>query len=55
MNACQQSIYEWERSWRMLAYSDREAREWWAGLSDAEHHEILGLEQEIESEQTSLF
>jgi len=42
------------KSFTILAYSEREAREWWNGLTEGERNEFLGFDQEG-SEQSSLF
>ena len=42
------------KSFTVLAYSEREAREWWKGLADGERDELLGFDPEG-SEQSSLF
>jgi hypothetical protein len=47
---------EWRgKTFEVLAYSEREAREWWSGLTDAERNGVLGMEQESEEEQASFF
>ena len=44
---------QWRKqTFSVLAYSEKEGREWWDGLSEAERNEVLGLE---DVEQTSLF
>jgi hypothetical protein len=47
---------EWQRlSFAVLAYSEREARDWWGGLSVTERREQLGLGEADNSDQISLF
>jgi hypothetical protein len=46
---------EWRgKSCTVLAYSEREAREWWKDLTDGQRDELLGFDHES-SEQSSLF
>jgi len=47
---------EWRgRSFTALAYSEREALEWWRGLNDREREEVLGMGGEIGDEGPALF
>jgi hypothetical protein len=47
---------EWRgKTFTVLAYSEREAREWWAGLGEAERNEALGMETGADVEQSSFF
>lgn len=47
---------EWKRiAFAVLAYSEEEARSWWAGLDDADRNELLGLGNAGGSDQISLF
>ncbi len=39
----------------MLAYSEKEASEWWRGLSDREREECLGLDGEKGDDSPGLF
>lgn len=39
---------------KIIAYSEREAQEWWGGLRDEERDEALGMDMPI-AEQTSLW
>jgi hypothetical protein len=52
--------YYFEMQWRkhsfiVLAYTEREARNWWDELSDAERNEVLGLDAQTDTGQTTLF
>jgi len=44
-----------KRNFKVLAHSEREARDWWSGLSDAERHPALGFDEDDRADQTSLF
>ncbi len=47
---------EWRRStFAVLAYSEEEARSWWAGLSEAECSGLIGLGDAEASDQISLW
>lgn len=39
----------------VLAYSEKEAREWWRSLSDRERETMLGMGGEISDDGPSLF
>lgn len=50
------STLEWRgRSFKLLAYSEKEAMEWWRGLSDREREALLGLGGEAADEGPGLF
>jgi hypothetical protein len=48
---------EWRKQFfKVIAYSEREAQEWWGGLRDAERSEVLGIEQSgVEGDQASFW
>jgi hypothetical protein len=47
---------QWRKqTFKVLAYSEREAREWWSGLSEAERNPVLGLEDGDRVDEASLF
>jgi hypothetical protein len=48
---------QWRKQiFRVLAYSEGEAREWWDGLSEAERRPVAGLaDDDDQMGQTSLF
>jgi hypothetical protein len=43
------------RSFAVLAYSEKEAREWWNSLPDRERETMLGMGDEIAEESPGLF
>lgn len=46
---------QWRKqSFLLVAYSEREAQEWWGGLRDEERDEALGMDAPI-TEQAHLF
>ena len=50
------STLEWRgRSFKLLAYSEKEASEWWRGLSDREREALLGLAGEDADDGPGLF
>lgn len=50
------SALEWRgRRFQVLAYSEKEASEWWRGLSDREREECLGLDGEKGDDSPGLF
>ena len=50
------STLEWRgRSFKLLAYSEKEAFEWWRGLSDHEREALLGLNGENAGDGPGLF
>ena len=44
-----------KRGFTILAYSEKEAREWWNALCEAERDELLGIDDGEGTEQASLF
>ena len=47
---------EWRgRSFHVLAYSEKEAFDWWRGLSDREREELLGMGGETGDDGPGLF
>lgn len=47
---------EWRgRSFELLAYSEKEARDWWRSLSDREREDALGLAAAASEESPGLF
>lgn len=50
------SEMEWRgRAFSVLAYSEKEAREWWRSLAEREREELLGMGGEAADESPSLF
>lgn len=50
------STLDWRgRTFQLLAYSEKEASEWWRGLSDREREELLGMSLENADDGPSLF
>ena len=50
------SEMEWRgRRFLLLAYSDKEAQEWWRDLSEREREELLGVTTEAEEDGLGLF
>lgn len=47
---------EWRgRVFTLMAHSVAEGRDWWAGLSEAERKEALGMSESAEPDELSLF
>ena len=47
---------EWRgRHFRVLAYSEKEAFEWWRGLAERERTELLGMDGETKDGGPGLF
>ncbi len=47
---------EWRRqTFSVLAYSEREARDWWEALDDTEREQLLGMVAVDSSDQAALF
>ena len=56
VGTCSIEVQWRKQSFRLLAYSEREAQEWWGGLRDEERDEALGVEDvPAVGEQTSLW
>lgn len=50
------SELEWRgRSFVLLAYSEKEARDWWRSLSESERENALGMATELADEGFGLF
>jgi hypothetical protein len=50
------SELEWRgRSFTLLAYSEKEALEWWRTLSDREREDLLGMAAEPADESPGMF
>ena len=50
------SEVEWRgRTLAVLSYSQKEALDWWRGLSDREREELLGLDGATEDDGPGLF
>ena len=50
------STMEWRgRSFKVLAYSEKEATEWWRSLSDRERQDLLGMGGETADDGPGLF
>ena len=55
VGTCSIDVQWRKQSFRLVAYSEREAQVWWGGLRDEERNEVLGVESvSAESEQASL-
>jgi hypothetical protein len=47
---------QWRKqTFKVLAHSENEARDWWNGLSDAERAPVAGLDDDDRVEQANLF
>ena len=47
--------WEWKgKDFEIMAFSEKEAREWWGSLSDAYRGELLGMRGRAESSDDSL-
>jgi hypothetical protein len=44
-----------KQTFSIMAHSQQEAEKWWGNLSDAERHEVLGLDQQTDGDQSTLF
>ena len=56
VGTCSIDVQWRKQSFKILAYSEREAQEWWGGLRDEERDEVIGAEDVPETvEQTSLW
>lgn len=50
------STLEWRgRSFKVLAYSEKEALAWWRSLSDQEREDLLGMGSETADDGPGLF
>ena len=50
------STLEWRgRSFKLLAYSEKEALAWWRSLSDREREDLLGMGSETVDDGPGLF
>ena len=50
------STLEWRgRSFKVLAYSEKEATEWWRSLSDQEREDLLGMDRATVDDDPGLF
>jgi len=55
VGAADQEMHWRKCSFAILAYSEREAHEWWNGLDETERDALLGIDGGAGAEKASLF